>query len=112
MTQRLGSFQTVLADRNLRSVELAFLGFNRPGSRILRLLRAIPLLRATPGPAMERVMAADVIARDPAVGGVLIREGDRGDLFYVIVVGTVEITRAGEHVSSRDRVRRSARSPC
>ncbi|HEU5224338.1 MAG TPA: MFS transporter [Actinomycetota bacterium] len=28
MTRRLGSFQTVLADRNLRRVELAFLGFN------------------------------------------------------------------------------------
>ena len=28
MTQRLGSFRTVLADRNLRRVELAFLGFN------------------------------------------------------------------------------------
>ena len=28
MIQRLGSFQTVLADRNLRRVELAFLGFN------------------------------------------------------------------------------------
>ena len=28
MTQRAGSFRTVLADPNLRRVELAFLGFN------------------------------------------------------------------------------------
>ena len=71
-----------------------------PDAEILRLLRAIPFFAPLPAPAMERVMA-DVIARDAAAGDVLIREGDRGDLFYVIVEGTVEITRGGEHVSEQ-----------
>jgi MFS family permease len=71
-----------------------------PDAEILRLLRAIPFFAPLPAPSMERVMA-DVIARDAAAGDVLIREGDPGDLFYVIVEGTVEITRAGEHVSEQ-----------
>lgn len=71
-----------------------------PDAEILRLLRAIPFFAPLPAPAMERVMA-DVIARDAAAGDLLIREGDPGDLFYVIVKGTVEITRGGEHVSEQ-----------
>jgi MFS family permease len=71
-----------------------------PDAEILRLLRQIPFFAPLPAPAMERVMA-DVVARDAAAGDVLIREGDRGDLFYVIVEGTVEITRRGEHVSEQ-----------
>jgi len=71
-----------------------------PDAEILRLLRAIPFFAPLPAPSMERVMA-DVIARDAAAGDVLIREGDPGDLFYVIVEGTVEINRGGEHVSEQ-----------
>jgi len=71
-----------------------------PDAEILRLLRAIPFFAPLPAPAIERVMA-DLIARDAAAGDVLIREGDPGDLFYVIVEGTVEITRGGEHVSEQ-----------
>jgi hypothetical protein len=71
-----------------------------PDAEILRLLRQIPFFAPLPAPAMERVMA-DLIARDAAAGDLLIREGDRGDLFYVIVDGTVEITRGGEHVSEQ-----------
>jgi MFS family permease len=71
-----------------------------PDAEILRLLRQIPFFAPLPAPAMERVVA-DVVARDAAAGDVLIREGDRGDLFYVIVDGTVEITRGGEHVSEQ-----------
>jgi MFS family permease len=71
-----------------------------PDAEILRLLRQIPFFAPLPAPAMERVMA-DVVARDAAAGDVLIREGDRGDLFYVIVEGTVEITRGREAVSEQ-----------
>jgi MFS family permease len=71
-----------------------------PDAEILRLLRQIPFFAPLPAPAMERVMA-DVVAQDAAAGDVLIREGDRGDLFYVIVEGTVEITRGGEAVSEQ-----------
>jgi len=42
-----------------------------------------------------------VFPLEAAAGDVLIREGDRGDLFYVIVEGEVEITRAGTLVSEQ-----------
>jgi MFS family permease len=71
-----------------------------PDAEILRLLRAIPFFAPLPAPAMERVMA-DLIATEAATGDLLIREGDPGDRFYVIVEGEVAITRRGEHVSEQ-----------
>ena len=70
-----------------------------------------PLFAPLPAPAMERVLA-DMFPIEVPDGAVLIREGDPGDLFYVIVEGRVEITRGGERVSSWDRARTSARSHC
>ena len=71
-----------------------------PDAEILRLLREIPFFAPLPAPAMERVMA-DLIATEAAAGDLLIREGDPGDRFYVIVEGEVAITRRGEHVSEQ-----------
>jgi CRP-like cAMP-binding protein len=71
-----------------------------PDSEILRLLREIPFFAPLPAPAMERVMA-DLIAREAAAGDLLIREGDPGDRFYVIVDGEVAITRRGQQVSEQ-----------
>jgi MFS family permease len=71
-----------------------------PDTEILRLLREIPFFAPLPAPAMERVMA-DVFTVEAAAGHRLIREGDQGDLFYVIVEGMVEITRGGELVSEQ-----------
>jgi MFS family permease len=71
-----------------------------PDDEILRLLRAIPFFAPLPAPAMERV-SKDVFPLEVAAGDLLIREGDRGDLFYVIVDGEVEITRAGTLVSEQ-----------
>ncbi|HJY31491.1 MAG TPA: MFS transporter [Actinomycetota bacterium] len=71
-----------------------------PDAEILGLLRAIPFFAPLPAPAMERVMA-DLIATEAAAGDLLIREGDPGDRFYVIVEGEVAITRRGEHVSEQ-----------
>lgn len=71
-----------------------------PDDEILRLLRGIPFFAPLPAPAMERVMA-DLFTIEAPARHLLIREGDRGDLFYVIVEGTVEITRGGEHVSEQ-----------
>ena len=51
-------------------------------------------------PAVERV-TKDVFPVEAATGDLLIREGDPGDLFYVIVEGKVEITRAGNLVSEQ-----------
>ena len=71
-----------------------------PDDEILRLLRAIPFFAPLPAPAMERV-TKDVFPLEVAAGDLLIREGDPGDLFYVIVEGRVEITRAGGLVSEQ-----------
>jgi hypothetical protein len=71
-----------------------------PDAERLALLRAIPFFAPLPAPAIERVMA-DLIAMDVPDGDLLIREGDPGDLFYVIVEGRVEITRGGERVSEQ-----------
>ena len=71
-----------------------------PDAEILRLLREIPFFAPLPAPAMERVMA-DLIATEAAAGDLLIREGDPGDRFYVIVEGEVAITRRGEQVSEQ-----------
>lgn len=71
-----------------------------PDAEILRLLREIPFFAPLPAPAMERVMA-DLIATEAAAGDLLIREGDPGDRFYVIVEGEVAITRRGARVSEQ-----------
>ena len=81
-----------------------------PDAERLRLLRDIPFFAPLPAPAMERVLA-DMFPIEVPDGAVLIREGDPGDLFYVIVEGRVEITRGGEHVSEQGP-RTSARSHC
>lgn len=69
-----------------------------PDADRLQLLRGIPFFASLPAPAMERV-AADVFPASVPGGAVFIREGDPGDLFYVIVEGRVKVTRAGHHVS-------------
>jgi MFS family permease len=71
-----------------------------PDTERLRLLRDIPFFAPLPAPAMERVLA-DMFPIEVPDGAVVIREGDPGDLFYVIVEGRVEITRGGEHVSEQ-----------
>ena len=87
----------LLSSGRLLSIDRSALA---PDAEILRLLRAIPFFAPLPAPAMERV-SKDVFPLEAAAGDLLIREGDRGDLFYVIVEGRVEITRAGEPVSEQ-----------
>jgi hypothetical protein len=69
-----------------------------PDAATLAVLRAVPFFEQLPAPAMERVMA-DVVRGEVAAGEVVIREGDLGDRFYVIVAGEAEVTRNGEHVA-------------
>jgi MFS family permease len=71
-----------------------------PDAEALALLRRLPIFAALPAPAIERIMANLVRLEVPA-GEVLIREGDEGDRFYVIVEGEVDVTRAGERIATR-----------
>ena len=70
-----------------------------PDAETLATLRAVPFFEPLPAPAMERVIA-DVVRGTVDEGQVLIREGDVGDRFYVIVDGEAEVTRGGKHVAS------------
>jgi MFS family permease len=63
-----------------------------PDPRTLELLRRIPIFAPLPPPAMERLLAT-LVPVEIGAGDVLIREGDAGDRFYVIVDGRIEVTR-------------------
>jgi MFS family permease len=68
-----------------------------PDAEVLAILREIPFFAPLPAPSLERVMA-DVTRSEAEPGAVVIREGDRGDRFYVVLDGEVSVTRGGEHV--------------
>jgi len=65
----------------------------------LELLRGVSLLALLPEPALESLARA-LVRVEVAPGEVFIREGDPGDLFYVIETGTVEVTKEGRHIAS------------
>ena len=68
-----------------------------PDPEVLAALRLIPFFAPLPAPALERVLANVTRSKAPA-GTVLIREGDPGDRFYVILDGEVSVTRGNRHV--------------
>jgi MFS family permease len=70
-----------------------------PDSEALALVRKIPFFAPLPAPAMESVMTNMTLVQ-VGPGEVLIREGDVGDLFYVIVEGEVEVTSRGKHLGT------------
>lgn len=66
------------------------------------LLRSMPLFAPLPPPTLESLARA--LAPHWVRAGVeVIREGDEGDLFFVIADGEVEIMRDGRAVASRRR---------
>jgi hypothetical protein len=65
----------------------------------LGLMRGVPLLGLLPEPTLEALARATVRV-EAAPGDVVIREGDPGDLFYVIESGEVEVTKDGRHVAT------------
>jgi hypothetical protein len=71
-----------------------------PDPEALALLRHIPIFAPLSAPAIERVMAHLVRLELPA-GEVLIREGEEGDRFYVIVEGDLAVSRDGAHIIDR-----------
>ncbi|MDP9302253.1 MAG: MFS transporter [Actinomycetota bacterium] len=68
-----------------------------PDAETLALVRSIPFFAPLPAPALEGVMA-NMLPMQVGSGEVLIREGDVGDRFYVIVEGEVEVTSGGRHL--------------
>ena len=65
--------------------------------RQLRMLQSIPLFNPLPPTTLER-LAAHLAPVAAVAGTELVREGDAGDLFYIVEAGHVEV-EAGGHVT-------------
>jgi MFS family permease len=70
----------------------------RAPEREVALLRGIPLFAALPRPTLEHLAGRMQTVFIPA-GTTIFDQGDRGDLFYVVAEGQVEITRDGAAVA-------------
>jgi MFS family permease len=71
-----------------------------PESQELRLLTGVPLFAPLPGTSLEHIAGRLVPLRiEP--GTVIVREGDAGDRFYVVVEGEVEISAEGKPVATQ-----------
>jgi len=68
--------------------------------RELGLLRAIPMFAPLAPPTIER-LAANLLPVEVTAGTWIIREGERGDQFYVVDEGQVEVEIDGEAVRSQ-----------
>jgi MFS family permease len=64
----------------------------------MELLRQTDIFAPVPAPALERI-ASNSVPVHAAAGSVLIREGDDGDLFYVISEGRASVLREGVQVA-------------
>ncbi len=69
-----------------------------PEAQELRLLSTVPIFAPLPGAALEHIAGRLVPLRLDA-GTVIVREGDAGDRFYVVVEGDVDVTAGGAPVS-------------
>jgi len=68
----------------------------------IRLLRRLPIFAPLPGPPMEGVARAGRHVH-VAAGDTIITEGDRGDGYFAIITGAVDVSAAGEHIRSMTR---------
>ena len=84
----------LLGMRGLRRIDLST--FAPPE---LELLRKVSLLSLLPEPTLEALSRA-LTRVEVAAGDAFIREGDHGDVFYVIETGSVEVTKEGRHVAT------------
>ncbi len=71
-----------------------------PEAQELRLLTGVPIFAPLPGTALEHIAGRLVPLRvEPET--VILREGDAGDRFYVIVEGEVEVSVEGKTVAAQ-----------
>ncbi len=68
----------------------------------IQLLRSIAIFAALPAPSLEGV-ARDLEPLMVSEGTVVITEGDRGDSYYVVAEGELEIERDGQFVQTVSR---------
>jgi CRP-like cAMP-binding protein len=65
----------------------------------VRLISRIPLFEACSQPELARV-AAITMQVDVPDGDVLIREGERGDLFFILVRGSAEVRKGKRRIAT------------
>jgi hypothetical protein len=70
-----------------------------PDPELVAFVRRIPLFSPLPPPAIERIVM-HLERAELASGQFLIREGDVGDRFVLIVSGEADVTRDGTHITS------------
>jgi MFS family permease len=68
----------------------------------LARLRALPIFAPLDAATLEG-LARCLEPRELAAGTPVVREGERGDLFYVVADGELDVTVNGEHVHSLER---------
>jgi CRP-like cAMP-binding protein len=85
---------TVLTWSRLRAVDASAV----VPERELHLLQSVPLFSPLPPTTLER-LAAQLAPTTAMAGTELIRQGDRGDLFYVIATGHVDVSQDGHHIA-------------
>ncbi len=88
------SVLVLLGMRGLRRIDLT--AFAPPE---VELLRKVSLLSLLPEPILES-LARSLKRVEVTAGEVFIREGDAGDVFYVVETGSVEVTKEGRHVAT------------
>ena len=66
-------------------------------TRELALLRAIPLFKPLPAPAIDQ-LASHLVPVHAAAGTEVVRQGDHGDRFYVVASGEVDVFIDGSQV--------------
>ena len=71
-----------------------------PDKELISFLRRMPIFAPLDAPAIERI-AAHVSPVHANAGEPIVREGEAGDTFYMIVEGEAVVTRDGEHVVDR-----------
>ena len=69
-----------------------------PHTDELRILTSVPIFAPLPGTSLEHLAGRLVPLRiDP--GDVIVRQGDKGDRFYIVAEGEVEVTEDGRPIS-------------
>jgi len=72
-----------------------------PTERIT-LLQSVAMFAPLPALPLER-LAARLVPRETAAGETIVRQGDSGDVVYVIAAGTVDVSHDGHHLATLGR---------
>ncbi len=63
------------------------------------LLQSVPMFGLLPQPTLEQ-LSRDLVAVDFDADAEIVRQGDEGDLFYLVAQGTVDIVKDGQVITS------------